>query len=182
MIWLDYCIVGLLLISTVFGILRGFARELLGLATWVLAIWLAVMFHGQVATYLTSYIGVPSVRIAAAYALLFLAGLLTGGLITALIVRLLRQSALSSTDRTLGGGFGLIRGVFFVALFILIAGTTPARQEIWWQRSLLLSKFEWLADGLRTIVPPGWIDRLQPDQAVDALVPAASYRYIIQAC
>lgn len=164
MIWVDYCIVGLLLVSTIVGVIRGFAREALGLLTWVLAIWLAVAFAAVVAVKLGPYISVPSVRIASAYAILFLGGLLIGGIITALIVRVLRASALSSTDRTLGGGFGLIRGAVLVALFILIAGTTPARHDPWWQKSLLLGQFQWLADGLRVLIPPRWIDQLQSQE------------------
>jgi membrane protein required for colicin V production len=163
MIWVDYCIVGLLLVSTIVGVIRGFARETLGLLTWVLAIWLAISFSGAAATRLAPYISVPSVRIAAAYALLFLGGLLFGGIITALIVRFMRASALSSTDRTLGGGFGVIRGAVLVGLFILIAGTTPARHDPWWQKSVLLGQFQWLADGLRVLIPPRWIDQLQSE-------------------
>ncbi|MDB5971857.1 MAG: CvpA family protein [Hydrocarboniphaga sp.] len=163
MIWVDYCIVGLLVVSTIVGVIRGFARETLGLLTWILAIWLAVAFSAAAAVKLGPYISVPSVRIAAAYALLFLGGLLIGGIITALIVRFMRASALSSTDRTLGGGFGVIRGAVLVALFILIAGTTPARHDPWWQKSLLLDQFQWLADGLRVLIPPRWIDQLQSD-------------------
>jgi len=164
MIWVDYCIVGLLVVSTIVGVIRGFARETLGLLTWILAIWLAVAFSAAVAVKLGPYISVPSVRIAAAYAILFLGGLLIGGVITAIIVRFLRASALSSTDRTLGGGFGVIRGAVLVALFIVIAGTTPARQDPWWQKSLLLDKFQWLADGLRVLIPPRWIDQLQSQE------------------
>lgn len=164
MIWVDYCIVGLLVVSTIVGVIRGFARETLGLLTWILAIWLAVAFSGAAAIKLAPYISVPSVRIAAAYALLFLCGLLFGGIITAVVVRFLRASALSSTDRTLGGGFGAIRGAVLVGLFILIAGTTPARHDPWWQKSLLLGQFQWLADGLRVLIPPRWIDQLQSEE------------------
>jgi membrane protein required for colicin V production len=166
MIWVDYCIVALLLISTIVGVLRGFTREAFGLLTWVLAIWLAVAFGPDLAGHLRSHISVPSVRIAAAYAALFLGGLLVGALVTALIVRFMRDSALSSTDRTLGGGFGLIRAAILVAAFIVVAGTTPARQENWWQRSLLLGKFQFLADGLRVIIPPTWIDQLSKDELI----------------
>lgn len=164
MIWVDYCIVGLLVVSTIVGVIRGFARETLGLLTWILAIWMAVSFAAAVSVKLAPYISVPSVRAASAYALLFLAGLLIGGIITSVIVRFLRASALSSTDRTLGGGFGVIRAAALVALFILIAGTTPARQDPWWQKSLLLDKFEWLADGLRVLIPPRWLDLLKSDE------------------
>jgi membrane protein required for colicin V production len=164
MIWVDYCIVAVLLVSTIVGVIRGFARETLGLLTWILAIWLAIAFAGAVAIRLGPYISVPSVRIAAAYAILFLGGLLIGGIITALIVRTIRDGVLSSTDRTLGGGFGVIRGAVLVALFILVAGTTPARHDPWWQRSVLLDKFEWLADGLRVLIPPRWLDQLKSDE------------------
>ncbi len=173
MIWVDYCIVALLIVSTIVGVLRGFAREVLGLITWVLAVWLALTFGAALGHRLEPYIAVQSVRISAAYALLFLAVLLAGGITTALIVRGLRGSLLSSTDRTLGGGFGLLRGALLIAAFIIVVGMTPARQDLWWQQSVLLKQFNWLADGLRTLLPESWLEKLKPADEDNTVVPEA---------
>lgn len=174
MIWVDYCILTLILVSTVVGLFRGFAREVLGLGTWALAFWLAFAFAGPLSDYLAPHISAVSLRTATAYAVLFLAGLLAGGILTSLIVHGLRDSAFSPADRTLGAGFGLLRGVFLVALFILVAGMTPARQDPWWGRSILLDKFEWLAEGLGMLVPEAWLEALRPAESADNGSPAES--------
>ena len=161
MIWVDYCIVGVLAVSTLIGVIRGFARETLGLLTWVLAIWLSAAFAPVVADSLADYLSAPSVRSIAAHVLLFFGGLLVGGIATALLVRRLRESVLSSTDRTLGAGFGLMRGAVLVAMFVLVAQGTAVRQDPWWRQSLLLNRFEWLADAIGIVVPSRWLDRLQ---------------------
>lgn len=162
MIWVDYCIVALLLVSTVVGVLRGFARETLGLITWILAIWASLAFSKPLGQFLEPHISVPSVRIAASYAITFLGVLLTGSIVTALIVRSLRGSLLSSVDRTLGGGFGLMRGAVIMGAFVLVAGMTPAKQDLWWQQSSLLKQFNWMADGLRSVLPESWLEQLKP--------------------
>ena len=172
MIWVDYCIVALLVVSTVVGVLRGFARETLGLITWVVAIWAALAFAKPVAQFLEPHIAVPSVRIAASYAITFLAVLLVGAIATALIVRSLRDSVLSSVDRSLGGGFGLLRGALVVAAFVLVAGMTPARQDPWWQQSSLIKQFEWMAESLRSVLPQNWLEQLKP--AVEDVTGAAA--------
>jgi membrane protein required for colicin V production len=133
--------------------------------TWVIAFWLAYAFAGPFTVWLTPHISVASVRTATAYAVLFLGGLLIGGILTSVVVHGLRNSAFSSADRTLGAGFGVVRGVVLVALFVLLAGMTPARQDPWWSQSVLLNKFEWLADGLRMLIPEPWLDQLRPAES-----------------
>src|SRR6202008_5183347 len=98
--WADYGILALIFMSAVLGALRGFARESLGLATWILAIGAAIAFGRPVAAALEPHLPVPIVRIGVAYGGLFLAGLLVGGVLTAVIVSSVRKSRYSSADRT----------------------------------------------------------------------------------
>jgi membrane protein required for colicin V production len=170
MIWVDYGILAVLLVSVIVGLVRGFAREVFGLATWVLAFWLALSFAAPFGHWLEAFINVPSVRKITAYALLFLGGLLAGGIVTALIVRVMRSNdGISSIDRTLGGGFGLLRGGLLVGAFILIGGLTPLKQDPWWSQSTLMPRFAWLADGLQTLIPERWILQIQ---STDSELPA----------
>lgn len=163
MIWVDYCILAVFVLSTLIGILRGFARESLGLATWVLAFFLAWLFGADLAMTLDDKILNPALRLATGYALVFLGTLLTGSIVTYFVGEAIRASGFGPTDRTLGGGLGLVRGVVIVAAFILVARTMGAEKDRWWQDSLLVKRFEWLADGLKTLVPDAWLERLAPE-------------------
>jgi membrane protein required for colicin V production len=162
MIWVDYCILAVFAISILIGILRGFTREALGIFTWVFAAWLAWAFADNLAPALEPRIAAPELRLFCAMAALFLGGLFICALATHLIALAVRNSLLSSTDRTLGGGFGLVRAAFLVGAFTLVAGTMGAPQETWWRDSMLIKRFDWLAAGIGAILPQGWIEMLKP--------------------
>lgn len=157
----DYGIVALILVSSLIGVLRGFARESLGLATWILAFLLAWLGASTVVEWLAPYIAAPSVRVATAYASLFLGGLLIGSLITSLVVDAIRSSRFSPADRTLGAGLGLIRGVFLVVVAVWLLGQTPASRDEWWSQSRLIGQFKVLADELDALVPRTWLEALK---------------------
>lgn len=163
MIWVDYCILAVFVLSAVVGLLRGFTREVLGLGTWVLAILAAWALAPMVSTLLAKQIADPAVRLGCAYALLFLGGLLVGSLITTLLSELIKNTFLSGPDRMLGAGFGLLRATVFVAVFVLIASNLGAQQDRWWQQSRLVGKFEWLARGIGNVIPERWLEPLRRD-------------------
>lgn len=162
MIWVDWCIVAVFLISILIGVIRGFAREILNILTWALAFGLAWLFGDMVAGMLTGQISEPAVRIACAYAALFIGGLLIGAILTHLLTEWIRGSVLDGIDRTIGGGIGFIRAVLIVSLFLICAGTMGAKQDRWWHQSMIIPHIEWLADGLRTLIPERWLDKLKP--------------------
>ncbi|MBI2383720.1 MAG: CvpA family protein [Gammaproteobacteria bacterium] len=162
MIWVDWGILFVVVVSVLIGLFRGFTREVLGLLTWVAALWLAWVLGDNLAQRLESSISVPQVRMAAAYGLLFLAGLIGGSIATFAICRTVKESPFARTDRVVGAGFGLLRGLALVAVFVLFAGMTSARQDDWWKKSVLIGHVEWLADGLARVIPAAWLESLKP--------------------
>jgi len=160
--WADYVILAVFAVSILIGLMRGFTREVLGVLGWILAFWVAFTFTHATAEWLTPHIATPSVRRTAAFGGLFLGVLLLTSLITFFIGRMVREGALAATDRTLGAGFGLLRGLVVIAALIWAAGTTSARQDPWWSESALIPRMEWLADTLKAVVPERWIQRLEP--------------------
>ena len=161
--WADYGILAIVILSILIGVLRGFIRELFGIGTWVLAILLAVLFGAKLAVALQYDIATPLVRMGVSYGGLFLAGLLIGGILTALLVARVRQSRFSSADRTLGAGLGLIRGILLVGLVVLLARTVDVSEEAWWRESALIGPSMPVADALDTLIPDSWLEPLKPD-------------------
>ena len=78
--WVDALILGVLVISALISLSRGFIKEALSLVTWIVAGIIAWMFGGSLAHHFEPYIDTPSVRVIAACAVLFLATLLIGAL------------------------------------------------------------------------------------------------------
>ncbi|HDO34545.1 MAG TPA: CvpA family protein, partial [Chromatiales bacterium] len=44
MTWVDYAIVAVIALSAALGLVRGFLREALSLAAWIVAFWVALTF------------------------------------------------------------------------------------------------------------------------------------------
>jgi len=153
MVWVDYLIIGIILLSSGISIVRGFIKEVLSVASWALSFWVALMFYPHVATLLADYIVTPSIRLFAAFTSLFLVTLILGALVNHLISEIVEKTGLTGTDRALGVIFGLVRGVAIVTLLVLLAGATPMPNDNWWQNSLLLEHFEQLAIWLRNFLP-----------------------------
>jgi membrane protein required for colicin V production len=159
--WADYSILALVLLSALIGALRGFTRESLGLATWIAAILVAVLFGKGAAHALESHIATPLIRVSVAYGGLFLAALIVGGIVTALIVSRVRESRFSSADRTAGAGLGLVRGVVMVALLVMVGMMTTVHEVTWWKQSRLIAPAQTFANALRSIIPDEWLAPLE---------------------
>lgn len=162
MIWVDWCIAAVFLISILIGLLRGFAREILNVLTWVLAFGLAWLFGDMVAGLLVTQISSPEIRSVCAYAVLFIGGLLAGAILTYLLTEWIRGSFLDGIDRSLGGAIGLLRALFITCVFLVIAGTMGAKQDRWWRESMFIPHVEWLAEDLKVIIPAHWLERIKP--------------------
>lgn len=161
LIWVDLVILGLILLSALISLIRGFIREAFSLAVWVLAFWISWMFFRDFALQMQSFIETPSVRLGVAFALLMILSLTAGGLINYLIIRLVQSTGLSGSDRFIGMIFGAARGVLVVAVLVLLAGLTPLPQDPWWQESRLLPYFEELALWLKEMLPPEVAEKFQ---------------------
>ena len=97
--WADWTILTIIAISSLFSLKRGFVREALSLVTWVSAFIVARLFSQSLSFLLEPYIETPSVRVVAAFAILFIATLIVGVLINKLIGALIEATGLSATDR-----------------------------------------------------------------------------------
>lgn len=155
MIWVDYTIIGLVLISSVIGLLRGLIREAFSLLIWVVAIWVGLTFSREFSSFLEGFINYPSARIAAAFAILFFTTLILGALISYLLGELVKKTGLTGSDRFAGMIFGIARGLVVVAIVIVLAGLTPLPEESWWKESVLIPPFQALAVWLRDHIPSG---------------------------
>jgi membrane protein required for colicin V production len=151
--WADYCIIGALGLSVLMGLWRGFIGEILALAVWVLAFWVAWRFGDKLAASFAA-IDQPSVRLLLGYAICFIAVLIAGAILSFLMRKLIAGSGLSGSDRMFGMVFGLVRGLALVTLTVLMLGFTPLPRDPWWHQSQLLPAFQSYAQWLSAQLPP----------------------------
>ncbi len=154
MIWVDYVIVGIIGLSALISLVRGFVREAVSLIIWFLAFGLAWTYFRELALHLAPWIETPSLRLGLAFIILLIAVLIIGAIVGFLIGQLVDKTGLSGTDRLLGMVFGAARGAVLVAILVLLAGLTPFPQDPWWQESRLIIDFQHLAVWLLGLLPP----------------------------
>jgi membrane protein required for colicin V production len=150
---IDYTILGVLALSVLVGLWRGLVSEVLSLAAWIAAFWVAWVFGPVVAAQLEQSISLPAARILLGYGLCFVVVLVVGALLRFVARRLLSSIGLGGLDRLLGMLFGFARGVLLVTLVVFLAGFTALTREAGWQRSLLLPQFTGMAGWLGDRVP-----------------------------
>ena len=138
MVFIDYILLAILVISTGISWFRGFVKEAVSLASWAMAIWCAWTFGGAVAGALEGSIESMSIRLWVARVLLLVGVLFAGGLLQRSMVSLLKKSGLTGTDRSIGMLFGCARGVLLIGLLVTILQRAGFEDTTWWPDSKLI--------------------------------------------
>ncbi len=163
----DLAILGILAVSVIVSLFRGFIKEVFSLLVWVAAFFAASQFSGAIAEALEAHIAVPSARVIIAFVGVFLLVLLVGGLLNYLVGKLVEHTGLSATDRLFGSLFGLLRGLVIIMVAVVISRFTPFPQDPWWQESRLIPQFEQMTDWAVDRLPPVMQDVLDQDEDND---------------
>jgi len=151
--WADYVIIGVISISVVISLVRGFVREAFSVATWIIAIFTAMYFYHPLADLLIGFIDTPSARTIIAFTGLFLLVILFGGFSTRMLSNVVDNTGLGGVNRLLGMGFGFVRGILIVGLLILLAGHTAIPQDPWYKQATLISKFDPVVEFISYLIP-----------------------------
>ncbi|KZZ41505.1 colicin V production CvpA, partial [Oleiphilus sp. HI0085] len=136
--WADWTLIVIISLSSLMSLRRGFVKEALSLATWVVAFIVARSFHPNLQTLLIDSINEPVLRTIAAFIMLFIGTLLVGAGINFIVGALIRLTGLTPIDRMLGIVFGLARGLILAVVLVAIVRLTPFEQSDWWQNSVMI--------------------------------------------
>ncbi|MGR8921552.1 MAG: CvpA family protein [Gammaproteobacteria bacterium] len=140
--WADITIIGVIAVSVVVSVFRGFVREVLSLLAWVVAFWAAASFAGNGAALLEPHVEVPTARLVLAFIGILIVALLGAGVVNHLICKLIDKTGLSGTDRLLGAVFGAARGAAVVFVGVLACGLTSLPADPWWGEARTIPPFE----------------------------------------
>jgi membrane protein required for colicin V production len=149
----DYAVLGIIGISVLLSLLRGFIREFLGLASWVLAAFAAKIYAVQVALMLPASIPSQGLRMIAGFAMVFLGILLLASLLAIAISELFKQVGLGWLDRGMGAFFGLARGLLIVGVLVLLGGMTSLPQDPRWRNAMFSSPMEAMVVAVKPWLP-----------------------------
>ena len=141
----DWVIIVVLGLSILLSLWRGFVREAVSLAGWVVAFVIANMFVGELATFLQQWIANATGRYVAAYALLFVGMLMVAGIVGKLSAQVVKVTGLTLLDRLLGTVFGFARGVIIVLVVIyVLRQLAPPQNLLWLDQSQLMPHVDML--------------------------------------
>ncbi|MBB3211264.1 membrane protein required for colicin V production [Herbaspirillum sp. Sphag1AN] len=152
----DYLVLLVLGCSIVISMLRGLVRELLSLASWIIAFVVANAYGEALTPMLPDVFPGESTRLIVAFIALFIGTRLLMALLTRAVEELVKASGLSLIDRALGAVFGLARGVVIVLVVVLLCGTTEIPQQPFWKNALFSP---WAEQAIAVVEPhlPGQI-------------------------
>ena len=149
--WADWALIIIISLSSLMSLRRGFVKEALSLATWIVAFIVARSFHPNLQTLLVDSIGEPLLRTIAAFIILFIGTLLVGAAINFIVGALIRLTGLTPIDRMLGVVFGLARGLILAVVLIAVIRLTPFSQSEWWQSSVMIENLSILEQWSRSV-------------------------------
>jgi len=138
----DLIAIAIVAVSVGISIWRGVVREVLALASWIGAFWIAKELAGLAATWLPDSVSNPGMRLMFGFIAVMLASLLVFSLTGMLLVHLVKVAGLTASDRMLGAAFGLLRGLLIAVTVVLLGGMTSAPREPYWRDALLSAPLE----------------------------------------
>ena len=132
----DMVIAVAMVVSAVFGVLRGFVKEVASLVIWVAAMLLAVVFAAPVGD-LIGFDLDSRLQTAVGFSAVFIVVLVAGAIVQRILGGLVESTGLTGTDRMLGLLFGSARGAAVVIVALIFLRPSPEVPD-WWSDSTLI--------------------------------------------
>src|ERR1700736_6194701 len=133
---LDIILIGVMMIAALLAMIRGFMREVLSIAAWLIAALVTLYSFSKLLPVAKTYFNNDIVAYAIVIGGTFLGTLLVVSVITVRFSDMVLDSRVGALDRTMGFVFGLARGlVIVVVAFLFFAWLVPDRSQPEWIRS-----------------------------------------------
>jgi membrane protein required for colicin V production len=150
----DCLLLGVLFTSMLVGFWRGLVYEVLSLAGWMAAFFLAQWLATDVIAWIPFVQGAAaSVQYAVGYVVVFVASLFVSALLSWLIKKVIESVGLRPVDRVLGGAFGLARGVVLLMALTVVLQLTGLSKSDWWQTAKGPVLLDMTIHGLKPLMP-----------------------------
>lgn len=165
----DVILLGIIGISTLLGLMRGFVGIVVGAASWLLSGWAAFQFGASAGRWLAEGGEVRASHMLGGYAMVFL-GVMVVVMLAGWVLRSAMESMrLTGADRAMGAGLGALRGLFFAAVLVVVASFTPLPREPVWQQSAVLPFVAPAASWMRSQLPDLRMPEMPALPGLDAL-------------
>ena len=169
---LDLILVVIMLVSGLLALMRGFTREVLSLFAWVVAAaaaWWAVQMPSLVDV-ARGFIDNDKLAVIVTGAAVFLLVLLIMSVISVKIGDWVLDSAVGPFDRTLGGIFGVLRGLVLVSIaYMFYVWLVPEdRRADWIEKARLQPLVHGTAQVITDFIPPDMMQVMREKLGAEA--------------
>ena len=118
--WLDWTLAAVVLVSVLTAFQKGFVRELIALAALIAGLIIATLEYERASVWFDDLTRSHQAAQGLAFLTLFLGTLLVGAVISGIAGKLIKQAGIQKFDRFVGALFGLVRGVAFDCVLLLV--------------------------------------------------------------
>jgi membrane protein required for colicin V production len=173
---LDLILAGIMIISGLLALMRGFTREVLSLIAWgaaAVAAYFAI-HSAKLVGFAGQYLQPDIVAKIAVGGGVFLIVLIIVSLVSVKLSDVVVDSAAGAFDRTLGFFYGLARGLVLVVIAYLFYGWLIPfdRQEEWVKNARSLPMIQSMGEVILSLVPPDIAETLTNSSLVGNQTPA----------
>ena len=160
---LDLVLLGVMLISGLLAMIRGFMREILSIASWGIAALATLYSFQKLLPFAKNYFNNDTIAAAAVIGGVFIGTLIIISILTTRISDMVLDSRIGALDRTLGFLFGLARGLLIVVVaFLFFTWLVPDKQRPDWVTA---------AKSLTVLNSTGaWLQSLLPDDPENTIL------------
>ena len=138
----DYAILVIIGLSIILSVMRGIVAEVLSIVSWVAAFYVAKTYTSEMLPMMPLDIPTESLRVLAAFLVLFLATLLVATLLAIALSAILKKFGLGWLNRLLGALFGIVRGLLIVCIIVFLAGLTDIPKDARWRNAMFSAPIE----------------------------------------
>jgi membrane protein required for colicin V production len=159
--WFDFAVIGLLALSALLAMLRGFVKELLSLAGWIIAALVTFMALPYVREPVRNIVKSQTIADIGSGIVIFLVVLVICGIVTHALTRRLPTGTFGFVDGILGLVFGLARGALLVSLAYLLLNFAFKSDNLppWVLEAKTKPYLDQGADILKRMNPEEWFER-----------------------
>jgi membrane protein required for colicin V production len=115
--WVDLVLLVILAITVLFGILKGFVRQIFGILAVITGLILAVNYYPQASNFFSQWINSRTLTHFIGFIAIFVAVLCLGGVLSYLFSKAIK-GPLKYVNQVLGGGLGLMKGMLICGVIV----------------------------------------------------------------
>jgi len=126
--WVDLLLLVILGLTVLFGVLKGFVKQIIGICAVIVGLILAVNYYTVVSDFFSRWISNSTLAHFIAFISVFIAILCLGGILSFLFSKVIK-GPLKFVNNALGGGLGLLKGLLICGVIVFAMLVFPFKED-----------------------------------------------------